>query len=310
MEEMMSGLSEVREQRFGSDPHRVAFHATCDATSPCRRDTSTESSITSARLEMPPLMPRRTALLSICGWCLPAVARADIPGLIASIKPSVCAVGWFNATESPRFRFRGTGFFVGDGSTVATCWHVVSQEPPSSNPQGVSTLTVQVLLPDGTLAWRQADLVTRDERRDLAILHIRDQTSPALTLDTAAVAREGTDVILMGFPIGGTLGFKHVTHRGIVASVVVSALPTSMARELNEATVSRLRSGAFEVLQLDAVAYPGNSGGPLIDAGSGRVIGVVSMVTVKAGRESAFSQPTGISYAVPVRYLVELLRTV
>lgn len=255
-------------------------------------------------------MPRRSALLSLCGWCLPVAAEADLPGLIASIKPSVCAVGWFNATESPRFRFRGTGFFVGDGSLVATCWHVVSQEPPSSNPQGMSSLTVQISLPDGVLAWRQADLVARDERRDLAILRVRDRVSPPLTLDTATVAREGTDAILMGFPIGGTLGFKHVTHRGIVASVAVSALPTSMARELNEATVSRLRSGAFEVLQLDAIAYPGNSGGPLLDVGTGRVIGVVNMVTVKAGRESAFSQPTGISYAVPVRYLIELLGTI
>jgi len=31
------------------------------------------------------------------------------------------------------------------------------------------------------------------------------------------------------------------------------------------------------------------------------------MVLIKGNRESALSQPTGITYAVPVRYLLELL---
>ena len=55
-------------------------------------------------------------------------------------------------------------------------------------------------------------------------------------------------------------------------------------------------------------AYPGNSGGPLFNTETGRVIGVVSMVLVKGSRESALSAPTGISYAVPASYLLELMR--
>jgi hypothetical protein len=45
-----------------------------------------------------------------------------------------------------------------------------------------------------------------------------------------------------------------------------------------------------------------------LDADTGQVLGIVNMVLVKGGRESALSNPTGISYAVPVRHLHELLK--
>ena len=38
------------------------------------------------------------------------------------------------------------------------------------------------------------------------------------------------------------------------------------------------------------------------------VIGLVNMVLVKGSRESALSNPTGISYAIPVRHLQALLQ--
>jgi serine protease Do len=111
----------------------------------------------------------------------------------------------------------------------------------------------------------------------------------------------------MGFPIGGALGFTPVTHRGIVASVTAIALPAPTAQSLNPQAVNRLRQGSFDIYQLDATAYPGNSGGPVLDAGGGQVIGVINMVLVRGSKETALSQPTGISYAIPVRFVTELL---
>jgi S1-C subfamily serine protease len=112
----------------------------------------------------------------------------------------------------------------------------------------------------------------------------------------------------MGFPIGGILGFKTVTHRGIISSITAVALPTPTSQQLNEKTVRRLREGSFDIYQLDATAYPGNSGGPVLDADTGAVVGVLNMVLVKGTKESALSQPTGISYAVPARFVDDLLR--
>ena len=63
-------------------------------------------------------MDRITWLLT--GACVMsgAAPAASLVDLIASMKPSVCAVGTFNALDSPRFGFRGSGFFVGNGSLV------------------------------------------------------------------------------------------------------------------------------------------------------------------------------------------------
>jgi hypothetical protein len=40
------------------------------------------------------------------------------------------------------------------------------------------------------------------------------------------------------------------------------------------------------------------------------VLAIVNMVLVRGSRESALANPTGITYAIPVRHLHELLRQV
>jgi S1-C subfamily serine protease len=58
---------------------------------------------------------------------------------------------------------------------------------------------------------------------------------------------------------------------------------------------------------LDGTAYPGNSGSPLYDPKSGRVIGIINMVIVKEGRENVLAKPSGIAFAIPINYLTQLL---
>ena len=64
----------------------------------------------------------------------------------------------------------------------------------------------------------------------------------------------------------------------------------------------------FVVYQLDIVAYPGNSGSPVYNVETGEVIGVVNSVFVKGTKESALEKPSGISYAIPVKYVHDLLK--
>ena len=50
-------------------------------------------------------------------------------------------------------------------------------------------------------------------------------------------------------------------------------------------------------------------GSALYDIASGEVIGIINMAFVKGSKESAMTQPSGICFAMPVRYLAELMRT-
>jgi len=242
-----------------------------------------------------------TLALAFLVWATSALA--DLPKLITKIKPSVVAVGTFMPTRSPAFEFRGTGFVVQDGMTIATNAHVL---PALLDLDKRESLAVVV---PGTaqITVRKAERIASDPTHDVAVLRLAGgQALPALALDER-LAAEGEDVAFTGFPIGSALGLRPVTHRGIISAITPISIPRGNARELNARQIHSLASDAFEVYQLDATAYPGNSGSPLFDQGSGKVIGLLNMVFVKETKENVLSKPSGISYAIPVRYLKALL---
>ena len=51
----------------------------------------------------------------------------------------------------------------------------------------------------------------------------------------------------------------------------------------------------------------GISGRLLFDAETGAVVGVVSMGVLKGTRESALTNPSGISYAIPIEHVEPLI---
>lgn len=234
----------------------------------------------------------------------PGVALAGLPETIATLKPSVLLVGTYKSTDSPRFQLRGTGFIVGDGHLVVTNAHVLPSDVTSAD---APAIVVQVRQAGGEWQMRPARVLGTNAARDLALLRMDGPAGLAMRLGNSAAVREGADLAFMGFPIGGVLGFSVVTHRATVSSITAAALPSPSAGRLSEQAIRGLRGGTFEIFQLDATAYPGNSGGPLFDPDTGEVVGVMNMVLIKGTRESALSQPSGISYAIPSVHVQELL---
>ncbi|KQW51143.1 MULTISPECIES: serine protease [unclassified Roseateles] len=231
------------------------------------------------------------------------VAADTLPQLIARTKPSVVVVGSYGLLDNPRFGFRATGFAVADGLHVLTSAHVV---PTETTGRVDRSLAVQVWMGDGQWQLRSAKLLGRDLRNDLALLEIDGPALAPLRL-AGAQAPEGAAIALVGFPIGNALGHFHTTHRGIVSAWTAIATPAADPAGLNPRAVRQLRDGVFKVMQLDAIAYPGNSGGPVLDVETGEVVGVVQGGAIKGTKEAALSAPTGITYAVPASAAAALL---
>ncbi|HMV18483.1 MAG TPA: serine protease [Zoogloea sp.] len=232
-------------------------------------------------------------------WAMPT--WADFPDVVAQIKNGVVAVGTFLPSRNPQFKFRGTGFVVGNGNLVATNIHVVSDALEENE-------TLTVALPGtGRVIGRAVVRQASDADHDLVLLRFDGPPLPALRLGDSGAVRDGQEVAITGFPLGASLGLVPVTHRGIVSAVTPVGMPAPSASQLDARTVRRLAMGAYNVFQLDLVSYPGNSGSPLFDTHSGEVVGILNMVFVKGTKESAVAMPTGISYAIPTHYLKALL---
>lgn len=234
-----------------------------------------------------------------------STAADALPNLIVKFKPSVLAIGFYKETQSPRFGFSGTGFVVGDGNLLVTNAHVIARA--TDDDAADSSLVVYTPGTSGQDSVRRLEVIEVDQPHDLALLRFEGSAMPVLAMGPAQPAREGQMVAFIGFPLGSNLGLSPVTHRGIVSAITSVALPSPSARQLDSRAIKALKDGAFVLLQLDATAYPGNSGGPLFDADTGAVVGVVNMVALKGTRESALTHPSGISYAIPVEHVLRLL---
>lgn len=222
-----------------------------------------------------------------------------MPATIEKIKPSIVAIGTYKKTQIPPFVFRGTGFIFGEGNQAATNAHVL---PEANLPDGPE-LAILSRSANGDTNIRPAKIIVQDREHDLAIISFDGPPLPALTLGDASNVRDGVNIAFTGFPIGGALGFSPTTHRGIVSTIAPIALPGGHSTQLNEKLIKQLKRGSFDIFQLDATAYPGNSGSPMYHPETGHVLGIINMVFIKSTREAAISNPSGITYAIPVNYL-------
>jgi serine protease Do len=260
-------------------------------------------------MQIAPNRAARCALVAAFLFALVAPARGDPVATIEKVKASVVAVGTYARTRTPPFQFLGTGFAVDDGTLVVTNAHVVSA---LLDPAKMEVLAVLIAAPgkpgNEQAQWREAKEIAVDPGSDLAVLRIAAPALPPLKIRGSDAVKEGQQVYFTGYPIGAVLGLYPATHRGMISAISPIAIPQARAGELDPHTIRRLATGPFAIFQLDATAYPGNSGSPVYDPENGDVLAVINMVFVKGTKESALTQPSGITYAVPSSHIEELLK--
>ncbi len=231
---------------------------------------------------------------------IPAAAQAaDFVSVVARIKPSVVGITTILTGRALAAQLAGTGFAVADGHYVVTNHHVVAGD-------GTAPVALQVLIPgSGAPERRSASLVVSDPTHDLALLRVEGAALPVARLRREpGLVPDGTDIAITGFPLGVVLGLVPTTHRGIVAATPVNVGALPRANLLDPAMI---RMPRFPVYQLDLIAFPGNSGSPLYSAETGEVIGVINSGFIKATKEKAATEPTAITFAMPVSYLRALI---
>jgi Do/DeqQ family serine protease len=159
-------------------------------------------------------------------------------------------------------RSLGSGVIVDPKGLVVTNFHVI---------EGASE--VKVALADKREF--DADIVLKDQRSDLAVLHIKgaNERFPVLEFGNSDELQVGDMVLAIGDPFG--VG-QTVTH-GIVSAVARSQVGTSDYQFF---------------VQTDAAINPGNSGGALVDM-SGRLVGINSSIYSRSGGSQ------GIGFAIP-----------
>lgn len=247
-----------------------------------------------------------TVLLSAC-LCIPlsgfvSPASAEISDILPRVKQSIAGVGTVHPLRSPRNKLLGTGFVVADGRHVVTNAHVTMVQMELERGE---TIAVFLRGSDGIIT-RKAEKVASDADHDLVLLKLEGDPLPAMALANSDHVREGRLYYFTGFPIGAAIGLYPATHRAGLAAIAPIFNPPPGMQNLT-AKLIRRADNPFLMFQLDATAYPGNSGSPLYDGDSGAVIGVINAVFVKGAKENALSDPSGITYAIPSRYVQNLL---
>ncbi len=243
-----------------------------------------------------------SVLLCVFSFFLVTV-RVEFADVVAKVKPSVVGIGIHTPTSRPQNILQGTGFVIGDGHYVVTNAHVLPTELDESLLQKIA-----VFIGSGKQAKiRQAEIIIISELYDLAVLKISGSALPALILANEKFRGDGNYIAFIGFPIGSVLGLYPVTHRGIIASTTPTVVPAQSAGQISIKMLKRMKT-PYLVYQLHATAYPGNSGSAMYDMKTGEVLGVINKVFVQATKEAVISNPSGITYAIPVKYLHQILR--
>lgn len=188
------------------------------------------------------------------------------------IRPSVVRVRGFGHHDSDKDADTetgvGSGVVIVDKGVILTNVHVVAD-----------ARRVKVVFADGLET--DAKVVGLQPEQDLAVLQaatVPDDLIPATLRSTADLA-PGDKVIAVGFPFG-------------IGPSVSEGVVSGLRRDFHSPQGKQLMTN---LIQFDAAANPGSSGGPLVTT-DGAVVGIVTAI-LNPTRQRVF---VGIGFAVPI----------
>ena len=198
----------------------------------------------------------RRSIVRVTGYPDEAEAATGKPGAKPALPPGHPKVGGDAGdggppdATAPGGRSTGSGVVIVDDGVILTNLHVIA---------GSKRITVTFF--DGSVS--EAVLIRAYPENDLAVLRAKTipDDLPAATLGSTAKLRPGDEVVAVGFPFG--VGPS-------VSAGVISGMDRAFLSPKGKRLLTRL-------IQFDAAANPGNSGGPLVTM-DGEVVGIVTAI--------------------------------
>jgi S1-C subfamily serine protease len=223
-----------------------------------------------------PAPPRKLTQADIDAAVLHTLATKSLPSraakAYATVQPSVVRVrGWRmedGGKHSDGGSSTGSGVVIVDKGIILTNLHVVA-----------GAEWVDVTFADGVES--EATVIATRPERDLAVLQAKtlpDDLTPA-TLRSTQDLVPGDEVVAVGFPFG-------------IGPSASAGVISGLRREFVSPEGKRLLTN---LIQFDAAANPGSSGGPLVTM-DGEVIGIVTAI-LNPNQQRSF---VGIGFAVPI----------
>ena len=193
-----------------------------------------------------------------------ARAYEAIRGSVVRVREFERAEGEADDTEAGV----GTGVVIVDKGIILTNLHVVA-----------AARKVGVVFADGSES--EATVIATQPENDLAVLKSRivPDDLPAATLRSTADLSVGDQVVAIGYPFG-------------IGPSASAGIVSGLRREYHSPEGNKMLTN---LIQFDAAANPGNSGGPLVTA-DGEVVGIVTGIFNPTDQRVFI----GIGFAVPI----------
>ena len=196
----------------------------------------------------------------------------SVKDMFAELSSSIVVVLTFD--DGGRKTGQGSGVVVGKNEVVTNC-HVVSNARTIAVRQAVDVRGRETYL-------MEAELVARNEQRDLCLLSVKELSVP---------------------PAAPPVTFAAVRSVSIGEEVYAIGAPQGLDLSLSRGIISQLRGNygkqSAPIIQTDAAISPGSSGGGLFNE-NGELLGITTFKFSGGASE-------GLSFALPVEWVKELM---
>ncbi|OGM89329.1 hypothetical protein A3J77_01385 [Candidatus Wolfebacteria bacterium RBG_13_41_7] len=214
---------------------------------------------------------------------------------IKDVRNSIVAIGF--SLDSNQITILGSGFCVSNDGKILTVAHLYNQ----LNDEQRKNLAAFVMAEERQndfqrYQWMPIKLVNKIDNNDIALFQIdnyKNTLLKKLELGDSEFVEVGQDAYFIGFPYAAQLmrdgfGVTLITNKAIISNIKRDGV--SLGHERNW-------------FILDAISNPGNSGCPLIDIKTNKVIGVMA-ITFRIGsqiqKELDIKEPMHICGAKPI----------